>query len=93
MSGLTTRSKIRKFFEQKVISRVENWQEQLCNGDIHGFEMELCEQLSAVYDQVCKEVLPAAAEQVYEQLEAKATPLDILKKKRKVTIFKVDQNT
>lgn len=72
MSGLTTRSKIRKFIEQKVISRVENWQERLCNGDIYGFEMELCEQLSAVHDQVCKEVLPAAAEQVYEQLEAKA---------------------
>lgn len=72
MSGLTTRSKIRKFFEQKVIGQLENWQEQLSSGDIHGFETELHAELSALYDCVCETVLPAAAEQVYEQLEAKA---------------------
>lgn len=72
MSGLTTRSKIRKFFEEKVISHLENWHDQICSGDLYGFETELAAQLSAVHDQVCEEVLPAAAEQAYERLEAKA---------------------
>lgn len=72
MSGLTTKSKIRKFFEENVISQLENWHEQICSGDIHGFETELAAQLNAMHNQVCEEVLPAAAEQAYERLEAKA---------------------
>jgi hypothetical protein len=68
MTDLTTGSKIQKFFEQTVISRIENWQKQLCDGDLHGFEAELSTQLSALHDQVCEVVLPAAAEQVYEGL-------------------------
>jgi len=72
MTDLTTRSKIQKFFEQTVISRIENWQKQLCDGDLHGFEEELSAQLSALHDQVCEVVLPAAAEQVYEGLAAGA---------------------
>jgi len=70
MSDLTTGSKIQKFFEQTVISRIENWQKQLCDGDLHDFEAELSAQLSALHDQVCKVVLPAAAEQVYDELAA-----------------------
>ena len=68
MTDLTTGSQIQKFFEQTVISRIENWQKQLCDGDLHGFESELSAQLSALHDQVCEVVLPAAAEQVYEGL-------------------------
>lgn len=72
MSDLTTGSKIQKFFEQNVISRLKTWQDQLCDGDLHGFEAELSAQLSALHDQVCEEVLPVAAEQVYEELKASA---------------------
>ena len=63
MSDLTTRSKVQKFFEQNIISRLESWQEQLSDGDLHGFETELSAQLSALHDHVCEVVLPAAAEQ------------------------------
>ena len=72
MSGLTTGSKIRKFLDQNVISRLENWQEQLFKGDLYSFETELCAQLSALHDEVCEVVLPASAGQVYEKLAAKA---------------------
>jgi len=72
MTDLTTGSKIQKFFEQNVISRLENWQEQLSDGDLHGFETELSAQLSALHDQVCSLVMPAAAEQVHEELAAVA---------------------
>jgi hypothetical protein len=72
MSDLTTRSKIQKFFEQNVISSLESWQEQLSDGVLHGFETEWPAQLSALHGQVCKVVLPAAAELVYEELAAGA---------------------
>lgn len=72
MSDLTTGTKIRKFIEQQVISRLENWRDQLCDGDLYGFEMELSAQLRALHDQVCEVVLPAAAEQVYEELTDRA---------------------
>lgn len=72
MSDLSTGTKIRKFFEQHVLSRLENWQDQLCDGDLYGFEMDLSAQLSALHDQVCEEVLPVVAQRVYEELSDKA---------------------
>ena len=72
MSDLTTGSKVQKFFEQNIISRLESWQEQLSNDDLHGFETELSVQLSPLHDYVCEVVLPAAAEQSYEGLAASA---------------------
>jgi hypothetical protein len=60
--------KIQKFFEQNVISRLASWQEKLSDNGLHGFETELSTQLSALHDQVCKVVLPAAAAQMYKEL-------------------------
>ena len=68
MSDLTTAPKVNKFFDQMVVSRLENWREQLVAGDLHGFEKELSTQLGALHDWICKTVLSQAAQQVYEPL-------------------------
>lgn len=72
MSDLTTASKVNKFFDQMVVSRLEKWREQLVAGDLHGFEKELSTQLRALHDWVCETVLSQAARQVYEPLAKEA---------------------
>ena len=79
MSDLTTGLKVQKFFEQNVISRLESWQEQLSDGDLHGFETEPSAQLSALHDHVCEVVLQVAAERAYEGLAASAKQGDCRK--------------
>lgn len=72
MPILTTASKIQEFFEKEVLSELENWQNQLLSGDLLGFEQSLGEQLQQLHNCLCEELLPQAAEQVFENLKTKA---------------------
>lgn len=69
---LTTASKIQEFFESQVLSQLENWTEQLAAGDLLGFEQCLGEQLTELHNKLCDELLPQAAEQVFDSLKTQA---------------------
>ena len=67
-----TASKIQEFFENQVLSELENWQQQLVDGDLLGFEQSLQEHLKTLHNKVCVELLPQASEQVFDNLKKEA---------------------
>ena len=69
---LTTASKIQEFFESKVLSQLENWTDKLASGDLLGFEQCLRGQLTELHNKLCEELLPQAAEEVFDNLKTHA---------------------
>lgn len=68
MPILTTAIKIQEFFETQVLSQLENWVEQIAQGDLLGFEQEIGEQLQQLSNRLCEEILPQAADRISEEL-------------------------
>lgn len=72
MPTLTTASKIQEFFENEVSSQLKNWTDLLVSGDLLGFEQCLKEQLTKLHNKLCEELLPQAAEAVFDNLQTHA---------------------
>lgn len=66
---LATATKIQEFFENQVLSELENWHQQLVDGDLLSFEQSLQERLKTLHNKVCVELLPQAGEQIFDDLK------------------------
>jgi len=67
-----TASKIQEFFENQVLSELENWTQQLVRGDLLGFEQSLQEHLKTLHNKVCVELLTQVGEQIFDNLKENA---------------------
>jgi len=69
---LTTVSKIQEFFENQILTQLETWVKQLADGDLLGFEQCIADQLIQLNNKLCEELLPQAAEQIFDNLKEKS---------------------
>ena len=69
MLNSATQSKIKKFLEKMLITKIEVWAEKLRAGDLLGYENELGSTLMAVYNFVSEELLQTSSEQLKEELK------------------------
>ena len=65
----TTTSKIKKFFNETIVSQLNNWMEKLIDGDLRSYEAELSNSLMIVYENISKQLLPIAAAEISGQLK------------------------
>jgi len=68
MSPLTTSSKIANFVHKSISSQLEHWKTMLVEGQLYEFEQDLCQRMTDLYNVVCEELLPQAAEAAVEDL-------------------------
>ncbi|MEM1216238.1 MAG: hypothetical protein AAGJ82_11160 [Bacteroidota bacterium] len=73
MPTLATRSKIQEFFDNEVLSELKNWNDQLVDGDLLGFEQGLQARLKDLHNKVCEELLTQSAEQVFDGLKEESS--------------------